>query len=107
MYYKVLKDNKVIDVLSQLIFCKYDTDINTMVSCSENEAQAILSSSGNHIWHVSDYPSIAKNESCNYDTVDIVSINKYEYEQLKILNYKTPEEIIDASTLSLIEGGVL
>lgn len=107
MFYKVIKNNRVIDVLSQLIYCKYDTDIQTMISCSEDEAQAILSSSGNHIWHVSDYPSIEKSVSENYDTVDIVPIDKYEYEQLRILNHKTPEEIIDAYTLSLIEGGLL
>lgn len=107
MFYKVLKNNRVIDVLSQLIFCRFDTDINTMVSCSEEEAQAILSSSGDQIWHVSYYPSIAKSVAANYDTVDIVEIDQYEYDQLKILNFKTPEEIIDAYTLSLVEGGVL
>ncbi len=107
MFYKVMKNNRVIDVLPQLIFCKYDTDIQTMVSCKEDEAQAILSSSGNQIWHVSEYPSIPKSVSVNYDTVDVVEIDEYEYEQLKILNHKTPEEIIDAYTLSLIEGGVL
>lgn len=107
MFYKVLKNNRVIDVLFQLVFCKYDTDIQTMVVCQEDEAQAILSSSGNEIWHVSDYPSIEKSVAHLYDTVDIVPIDKYEYDQLKILNYKTPEEIIDAYTLSLLEGGVL
>lgn len=39
------------------------------------------------------------------DTIDIVEINKYEYEQLKVLNGKTPEEIIDAYTMLLIKEG--
>jgi len=34
-------------------------------------------------------------------------IEEYEYKQLRALNMKTPEEIIDEYTLLLIEGGVL
>lgn len=104
MFYKVIKNNRIIDVLSQLVYCKYDKDINSIVACPESEAQAILSSDCNSIWHVSGYPSIPKQ---GFDTVQLFEIDKYEYEQLKILNLKTPEEIIDAYTLSLIQGGVL
>ncbi len=107
MLYKVIKNNRVIDVLSQLVFCRYDESIDTVITCSEEDAQAILSSSKNYIWHISSYPSFPKSVANKYDTVDIVEIDEYEYKQLKILGYKTPEEIIDAYTLSLIEGGVL
>ena len=41
------------------------------------------------------------------NTVNLEEIDVYEYNQLKILNLKTPEEIIDAYTKSLIDGGVL
>lgn len=104
MFYKVMKNNRVIDVLSQLIFLKYQEKHDVMLFCEEKDAQAILSSDKNHIWHVSDYPSIPGNK---YDTVELVDIDQYEYEQLRILNMKTPEEIIDAYTMSLINGGVL
>ena len=51
MYYKVLKNNKVIDVLDKLVFLKYQPKHKIMVLCDENDAQAILSSDKNTIWH--------------------------------------------------------
>lgn len=104
MYYKVLKDNKVIDVLDHLSFVKYQEKHGIMVSCYEEEAQAIISSDGEHIWHVYGLYNIPVD---GYDTVELKAINEYEYRQLKVLNYKTPTEIIDAYTLLLLEGGIL
>lgn len=104
MYYKVLKDNRVIDVLDHLAFVKYQNKHNIMVRCDKSEAQAIISSDNNHIWHVLGLYAIPVE---GYDSVELVEIDQYEYQQLKVLNYKTPEEIIDAYTMSLISGGVL
>ena len=104
MYYKVLKNGKVIDVLDHLSFVKYQKKHGIMVACGESEAQAIISSDGEYIWHVVGLYNIPVD---GYDTVDLVGIDEYEYNQLKILNYKTPQEIIDAYTLSLLEGGIL
>lgn len=104
MYYKVLKDNKVIDVLDRLAFVKYQKKHGIMVACAESEAQAIISSNGEYIWHVVGLYSIPVK---GYDTVEVQEIDEYEYKQLKVLNYKTPQEIIDAYTLSLFEGGIL
>ena len=44
MYYKVLKNNKVIDVLDSLTYLKWLPKRKMMVLSDENEAQAILSS---------------------------------------------------------------
>ena len=104
MYYKVLKNNKVIDILDRLVFVKYQKKNNVMLLCDQSEAQAIVSSDGLHFWHVKWLYKIPVE---GYDTVDLVEINEYEYKQLKMLNGKTPEEIIDAYTLLLIEGGIL
>jgi len=41
------------------------------------------------------------------DSVTMERIDKYQFDQLKMLNMKTPEEIIDSYTLSLLEGGLL
>lgn len=105
MYYKVMKNNKVIDVLDQLIYLKYQPKHKIMVLCDINEAQAILGSDGNTIWHERTLYNIPVEN--DYDCVDLVEISKYEYEQLKrqcLMNY---QEIIDEYTLSLLEGGVL
>lgn len=104
MYYKVLKDNKVIDVLDRLIFVKYQEKHDIMIACEKSKAQAIMSSNGEYFWHVSGLYNIPVG---GYDTVELVEIDQYEYHQLKVLNLKTPEEIIDAYTLLLINGGVL
>ena len=104
MYYKVLKDNKVIDVLDSLIYLKWQPKHKIMVLSDENEAQAILSSDGNSIWHEE---TLYKIPVSGYDTVRIEEIDEYSYKQLKMLNGKTPESIIDEYNLLLIEMGVI
>lgn len=104
MYYKVIKNDKVIDVLDNLTYLKWQPKHKTMILSDENEAQAILSSDKNTIWHEK---TLYKVPVEGFDTVELVEINKFEYEQLKMLNGKTPEEIIDAFVLSLISEGVI
>lgn len=102
MFYKVMKDGRVIDVLDNLVYMKWQDKHKVMLLCSEDDAQAILSSDNTQIWHER---SLYKIPVDGFETVDLVEINKYEYEQLKALNGKTPEEIIDAYTLLLIKEG--
>ena len=52
MYYKVLKDGRVIDALDRLQFVKYQPKHDIMVNCTEDDAQGIISSNGKYIWHV-------------------------------------------------------
>ena len=104
LYYKVIKDGNVIDVLDKLIFLKYQKKHNRMLLSSEEDAQAILSSDGNYAWHTM---FLNKIPVSGYDTVEIQEIDQYEYNKLKCLNLKTPEAIIDEFVLSLLEDNVL
>lgn len=104
MYYKVLKNNKVIDVLDNLIYLKWEPKHKIMVLSDENEAQAILSSDKNTIWHEK---TLYRVPVGGYDEVEIVKIDKYEYNQLKMLNLSTPEEIIDSFVLSLLDSNII
>lgn len=104
MYFKVIKDNKVIDVLDNLVFLRYNTKHDVMLLSNRDQAQAIFSSDKKHIWHLDFLKELPTDK---YDTVIIEKIDKYEYEQLKILNMKTPQEIIDQFVLSLLESEVL
>ena len=104
MYYKVMKNNKVIDVLDNLIYLKWQDKHKIMVLSDENEAQAILSSDKNTIWHEK---TLYRVPVGGYDEVEIIEIDEYEYKRLKILNYKTPEEIIDNFLVSLFESNVI
>ena len=104
MYYKVLKNNKVIDVLDNLIYLKWQPKHKIMVLSDENEAQAILSSDKNTIWHERTLYNVPVS---GYDTVDLVEIDEYEYKQLKMLNGKSLTEILDEYTLLLIQEGII
>lgn len=106
MYYKVLKNNKVIDVLDNLTYLKWEPKHKIMVLSCEDEAQAILSSDKNTIWHEKTLYKIPV-EAGHYDSVDLVEIDMYEYKQLKMLNLFTPEEIIDNFVLSLLENKII
>lgn len=103
-YFKVIKDGKVIDVLDEVFYLKYQPKHNIFVLCDENNAQAILSSDKDTIWHEE---TLYKMPVDGYDTVRLEKIDEYEYRQLKVLNGKTPEEIIDAFVLELLEGNLL
>lgn len=104
MYYKVLKDNKVIDVLDNLTYLKWQPKHKIMVLSDENEAQAILSSDKNTIWHEK---TLYRIPVAGYDEVELVKIDEYEYKQLRVLNGKTPQEILEEYTLLLISEGVI
>lgn len=104
MYFKVIKDNKVIDVLDEIKYMKYYPRHDIMILCPLSEAQAILSSDANHVWHEETLYPIPVS---GYDTVRLVQIDRYEYDHMKMLNGKTPEEIIDEYTISLIKEGVI
>ena len=104
MYYKVLKDNKVIDVLDNLIYLKWQPKHKTMILTDENDAQAILSSDKNSIWHEETLYRIPVD---GYETVSVEPIDEFEYKKLKMLNLNTPEEIVDSVVLYLLENGFI
>lgn len=106
MFYKVLKDNKVIDVLDKLIYLKWQPKHKIMVLSGVDEAQAILSSDNETVWHEKTLYRIPVDE-VKFDTVEVVEIDEYEYKQLKALNMKTPEEIIDDFVISLLESNII
>ena len=104
MFYKVMKNNKVIDVLDNLIYLKWDSKHKIMVLTDENDAEAILSSSKDDIWHVKGFYKVPVD---GYETVEIFEIDKFEYRKLKALNGKTAEQIADEVILDLINSGII
>lgn len=104
MFYKVIKNGKVIDVLEQLIYLKYQPKYGVMVLTNENEAQAILSSDKESIWHEVTLYNVPVP---GYETVTVAEIDEQEYRQLKLLNCRSVDEILDSYTLLLIQEGVI
>lgn len=102
-YYKVVRGGTVIDVLTGFEFVKYDARHDDTYFCDRDHAEGFLSSDRSRVYRIKSMPVGAK----QYDTVLIYEIDKYEYEQLVALTLKTPQEIIDAYTLTLLNGGIL
>ena len=104
MFYKVVKNNRVIDVLDKLVYLRYQEKHNRMVLCDKSKAQAFFSSDRKNIWHTETLYELPIDK---YDEVELVEISEFEYKQLKVLNMKTPEQIIDEYNLLLLEMGVI
>ena len=104
MFYKLVKNNKVVDVLDHLTYLKWQPKNKIMLLSGEGEAQAILGSDNNTIWHVEGFYDLPVE---GYETVKLIEIDSFEYKQLKMLNGKTPEEIIDAFVISLLEDNII
>ncbi len=79
MYYKVLKNNDVVDVLNRISYVKYQEKHDILLFCNIQDAQAILSSDGRTAWHIEGlYNFPLDNTEC-----EIIEITKQEYEKLK------------------------
>lgn len=104
MYYKVLYNKKIIDVLDKLQFCRYQLKHKILVLCAEKDAQGILSSTGETCYHTSGQLPI---ESDEFKTVTLEEIDEQEYKRLKLYNFSTPEEMAERIILELMERGVM
>lgn len=104
MFYKVLFRGKTIDVLDGLLYAKYQLKHKTLLLCSASEAELVLSGDRKNAYHTS---ALKSPPTDIFDTVTIEEIDRYEYEKLRIMNLKSPEEIAESIVLELIERGVL
>ena len=71
MYYKVIKNDEVVDVLNHILYIKYQEKHSLLLLCDITEAQAILSSDGKYGWHIEGLYNFPP------------EISKYEYDKLK------------------------
>lgn len=104
MFYKVIKSRNVIDVLSSIQYVKFQIKHKILLHCNEEDAQGILSSSGDTAYHL---PSLNPFPVDSFATVTLEEITEHEYNQLKQNHCMSAEEIIDNYTMSLLETGVL
>lgn len=102
MFYKVVYNGKVIDVLDNLVYLKYQEKHDRMILCVEDCAQATMSSDGNRIWHVKGWYDVPVDR---YDTVVLEKIDEYEYNRLKAFDLGTKEDVVDELVRQLIAGG--
>lgn len=104
MFYKVIKDKKVIDALSSLCYVKYQLKHKILLHCREEDAEGILSSTKDTAYHLS---SLNPFPVDRFATVELEEITEHEFNQLVKNHCMSADEIIDRYTASLFEQGVL
>ncbi len=103
MYFKVVYNGSVLDVLDTLRFVRYDARHNNIIGCDEEYAEGFLSSDRTKAYRIEGMAINGK----EFDTVVLVRIDKAEYDAIKPFRGQTKEEIIDEYNKMLIEMGVL
>ena len=103
MYYKVIQNQRTIDILDSLKYVKYQLKHRTLLLCDKKEACGVLSSNGSTAYHTSEYLPFPCDD---FPTVTIEEITKAEYDSLARLHLKTPEEIAQEIMMDLIGRGV-
>ena len=94
--YKIIYQNMIIDVMNKIKYCKYIKLANRTLLCDKTSANCIVSSDGSQVYHIKGTLEVPT----NYKSVDIVEIDKEEYDYLTslvvqenpILNNKTEVE---------------
>lgn len=80
MYYKIIVNNEIIDVVFNPIFLGCQKSNGQLVRCLKEQAEGILSSDGSTAWHVEGW---ARSPSLSLPSAIVVEITSQEYEQLK------------------------
>ena len=79
MYFKVMKDKEIIDLLDHISYVKYQEKHDQILLCDMKEAEAILSSNGKYGWHIE---GLYHFQPDNY-VYRIEQITKFNYDRLK------------------------
>lgn len=79
MYYRVVKNGKVIDILDRIVYVKHQEKHDQLLICDIADAQAILSSDGNYAWHIEGLYNFNPDNT----TYIISEISKYDYDKYK------------------------
>lgn len=80
MFYKIIENNEIIDVLDNITFVRIQIKHNRLIICPKNYAQGILSSNRSNIWFVD---GLIKENVNQYKTVELIEIDESEYNILK------------------------
>lgn len=76
MFYKVIKNNKVIDVTDSLTYVRISPKSGKILICTKAEASGIASSDRKTVWHLKGFYPFPCGD---YETVEIEIISKEEY----------------------------
>lgn len=81
-YYKIVKDNAIIDVQNNLQPVRYDDRAGIILRCRlTDNPQGVISSDGQFVWQVQEWPAFPDGFSA--DVVSLMEITGEEYADLK------------------------
>lgn len=80
MYYKVIGEGTVLDVLKQPQYVTFQERNKLIILCERSGARGVLSSDGSTVWHVAGWKEIPLPDVIS---VQLVEIDEKEYEILK------------------------
>lgn len=80
MFYKIVQDGKIIDVLAEISYVKIQIASNRLIRCGQEYSEGILSSDGSQIYYCED---LIRKNSNDYSEVTITEIDEEEYEALR------------------------
>lgn len=80
MFYMVIQDKTIIDVLSEISYVRTQVVHNRLMNCNKEYAEGILSSDTSTIWYCPDL--IAENVK-DYPSVTLIEIDEDKYNQLR------------------------
>ena len=90
MYFKVIQDDKIIDVLSDIVYVRKQVVHNRLIACDKDRAEGVLSSNGDNIWFVESFIETNIN---GYPIVKFIEIKQEEFEILKAALDNGQEEL--------------
>lgn len=90
MYWKVMKNGEIIDVLDLLIYLKYQRKHGILLLATKKDGQLFSSSDQKHAWHDFSMRRLPADVT-RYETVELVPIDESEYESIKHLSLKNKQ----------------
>ncbi len=94
MYYKVVSDGKIIDVLESASFVRYQSKNDLMLVCDKDSAEGVLSSDGNSIYRIVEECSTKLQD---HDLVELYEIDQKEFDILADLIKSNDTPVDDPS----------
>ena len=92
--YKIIYQNMIIDVMSKPKYCKYVRIANRTILCDKASANCIVSSDGSQVYHIKGTLEVPT----NYKSIEIVEIDKEEYDYLCSLTVQEQPIPVDLDT---------
>ena len=89
MFYKVVKENTIVDAMEEVTFVRQNSINKVIISCPAEFASGIVSSDGTTVWQLEDRPNFFEG---SFETVKLVEIGEEEYNTIK-------EVLVDEPTM--------